>query len=154
MKINFAKREAIRFQEKLIYDIVALIFGEEMRSAWISDLSKLTDFRMFNPKRGEDIGNGYFRFVSYNWDMKEIQKELNKKFWELTKEEKDKYRKEVFNIIKKEDLIFDEDIIYKIKDKYNVELTEEQLLENLVNIANYVAQNMKGDIRKEYFQKS
>ena len=152
MKIEIAKRESIKFQEKIIYDIVASIFGEEMRGALVTDESRLNHFRMHNPNNGENIGDGKYKFISWSFDVKKIKEDTGKMFFELKKEELEHYKQEKEFIIDKKDLIFDTDIINIIKKEFGVVIDSELIKGRLVDIASYISKELKGEIRDKYYK--
>ena len=135
MKIDKPKRETILFIEQEALEFLSYIFNEpDFKEALISDETYLSDFRMFNPDDAIKVENNIYYFKKYYWSPKDYRASGKDYFHQLTKEERELYKREKIFQIPKEELISDNEILLKIKKKYNVNLDNDILKKPLLEV--------------------
>lgn len=136
MKFDKANQEKIKFVEKFALELVAYVYNnKDFLDSLISDESKLSDFSIFSPEKASRVENDIYYFTFYKYDHKKAKELYNKTFLDLNIKEREsiKIKKETF--YHKNELIFQEDILKKIKLRYKVILKKEDLNLNLYELA-------------------
>ena len=122
-------------------ELVSFICKEqEFRRALITDDSRLSDFRFFNPKNAYKEECGYYFFKVKYYERNKARKKFNKSFLKLTREEKESLIVEEDVLYHKCTLFTDEEIVNRVNKEYNSNIKLEDLDLKIYELAYKVKQ--------------
>ena len=125
-----ASREAIKFNEVIIRNFIIKVLGVE--TYLITDDSFVSDFLPLLAEQGTQIDLEHWEFEITRFDLKKARQETNKNFFELSKEEREQYKITEKQILHKEELVFTQSLIDKIKEVFGVEVSPDILEKSVV----------------------
>lgn len=147
LKIEAAPQEAILFNEVIIDLFIIKILG--ITSFFVSDESYVSDMRSYVASKGKQISENEWEFNQTMFDAPKAKEETGKDFWQLSREEKKKYKKVVSFKLHRKDVSFDEDIIAQVKDLFGAEITSKDLEGSFVNLGMVISKQVTPEKRIE-----
>jgi hypothetical protein len=147
LKIEIAPQEAIKFNQMIIDFFIIKILG--INSYMITDSSYVSDMMKDKASDGKQISQDEWEFTSTYYESGKAKQETGKHFFQLTPQERERYKKTKTYIAHRSELVFEEQILAQVKELFGVEIEASDLDGSFVDLGFKISSKISPEKRKE-----